>query len=101
MQTIHFAHLSDGTLRALADRQLPLPRRLAAAIHLSHCRRCRDTLRAVDDDARRTTRLLELLDGPVDTDEAWHRIQTRHAALRPPERAAPPARSSRLAWAVA
>jgi hypothetical protein len=101
MQIMHFAHPSEGALRALADGQLPLPRRLAALIHISHCRRCRDALRVVRDDGLRARRLLELLEAPVDAEEGWRRIEARHAMLRPPERAPTGAGSSRLAWAVA
>ena len=97
----HSAHLSDGTLRAMADRQLSLPRRIAASIHISHCRRCRDALAAIRRDALRAQHLLGMLDGTVDTVSAWHRIEARHPELRRPERATLASGSSRLAWVVA
>jgi hypothetical protein len=101
MQIMYFAHPSEGALRAMADGELPLPRHIATLIHLSHCRRCRHALQAVRDEARRAGRLLELLDAPVDTEEAWRRIEARHAIHRPPKRATTGAGGSRLAWAVA
>ncbi len=85
----------------MADGELPLPRRIATLIHLSHCRLCRDALKTVRHEARSARRLLELLDAPVDAEEAWRRIEARHAMLHPPARATKGAGGSRLAWAVA
>lgn len=101
MPITHSAHPSDGMLRAMADGQLSLPRRIATTLHIFRCRRCRDALESVRYDARRAGRLLGMLDGPVDTETAWHRIEARYPELRPRERTTPTSGSARLAWAVA
>jgi hypothetical protein len=93
-------HLSDGTLRALADRELPLLQRVAATVHLARCRRCRNALEAVGDQGRTTHDILSLLDRPVDSEEGWRRLSARRSQVQTPGRKLSMAASSRLAWAL-
>ncbi len=95
------AHLSDGTLRALADRELALPRRLVSAAHLARCQRCRTALDRIRADGRATRDLLTLLDRPVDTGDGWRRLASRRPAEQRSDGRLPGPASTRLAWTMA
>jgi hypothetical protein len=95
------AHLSDGTLRALADRELDFLQRLVSAAHLARCGRCRTALERSRADGRATRDLLTLLDRPVDTGEGWRRLASRRSAEQRGERKLPGPASTRLAWTMA
>lgn len=95
------AHLSDGTLRARADHELPFLQRLAGTVHLVRCGRCRAALADLRAGKRATRDLLALLDRPVDTEEGWRRLSSRRPVTRTAETKRPITASSRLAWAMA
>ncbi len=95
------AHPSDGVLRAWADGELSVPHRMATAVHLLRCGRCRAALEAIRAGGRATHGLLALLDKPVETEEGWRRLAARLGAS---SRAAPQSQapvSTWLAWALA
>lgn len=93
-------HLSDGTLRALADHELALLERLTASAHLALCGHCRSTLAALREDGRRSADLISLLEHPVDTEEGWRGLAVR-LPVRGPARLPSIAGSAWLAWALA
>jgi hypothetical protein len=95
------AHLSDGTLRALADGELPIFQRLTSGAHLARCGRCRASFEGIRADGRATRDLLALLDRPVDTEAAWRRLASKRPATTLSERDLPRTASTRLAWALA
>ena len=94
-------HLSDGTLRALADHELALIARLVCSAHLARCVRCRGTLEATRAEVRRTHELLSILERPVDTEEGWYRVTGSLPGAGTSARRPSGARSVWLAWGVA
>lgn len=94
------AHLSEGTLRALADGELPLLERLTSRSHLARCADCRSALATIREAGRTTADRIALLERPVDTEEGWRGMAVRLPA-RGSARLPPTVGSAWLAWALA
>jgi hypothetical protein len=76
-------HLSDGTLRALDDGELPILAALRTRMHLARCGLCRAALSARRSDQLRAQELLSMLDRPVNTADAWRRLSARRPDISP------------------